>query len=318
MYTEGNPASLRKPSGVKAQACKVFSIREKGGKYGDASGNFLIPLLMAAMAVAVTVVAITAAVAITAGLAIYTAMAAVANYAMTAGAMAQTAAIATAAFAANAAIAAFKFAMLVNPFGTVGAGIGFAAGAANTGTLKGALAGAEIGFKVGTVIKVAVYIVAGGWYMGTIAGAIAQGMGFAVGSFGSYAVGFTMSGLYGEFAKAIGRNIGGHWVPKEKSLANSFNKHGYNKKAAYRGEAAADFLNNVGSISSSINSLVGWNGLDDPSIINLEQDFRSPYLTDRIAEVIIRAPIESAMWSGIYGSIQNFGVARDKFDGQVK
>lgn len=63
---------------------------------------------------------------------------------------------------------------------------------------------------------------------------------------------FTISGLYGEFAKAIGRNIGGHWVPKEKSLANSFNKHGYNKRAAARGEAAGDFLNTSGSFAGSM------------------------------------------------------------------
>ena len=275
MYTEGNPV-----------------------RYGDASGNFLIPLLMAAMATVVAAVAVAAVVTVAATIAVTMA---VINTVMTASAMAQTAAIATAAFAANAVMAAVRFAVFVDALGVVGAGAGFVLGGLSTGTLQGALHGMEIGFKIGTVITITAWVVYGAWSIGAVAGPLAEGLGISGvigGVAGGILVGIPVGGLWGELVKGIGREAGGHLDP-------SHNGFKYNKKSAYRGEAAADFLNNVSSITSSINSLVGWDGFDNPVAIDLE-DCRSPYLTDRIAEVIIRAPLESAIWGGIYGSLQNF------------
>jgi len=153
MYTEGNPV-----------------------RYGDASGNFLGPLLYSAMAVAVGA---TIGLAVTAAAATLAVTMAVVNTAAAVAATVQTLTIATATYMATLATAAVQWAMMVNPFGTVGAGIGFMAGAANHGTLKGALAGAEIGFKIGTAIWAVAAAVYCGWTILLQGANLAAQVGFA-------------------------------------------------------------------------------------------------------------------------------------------
>ncbi|HRG76336.1 MAG TPA: RHS repeat-associated core domain-containing protein [Leptospiraceae bacterium] len=240
MYTEGNPV-----------------------RYGDTTGNFLGPLLYAGFHFAVcsaAAIAIgSAAVAVGATIAIGMA---VVNTLATTAAMAQTAAIATATFLATTLVAAVRFALFVNALGTIGAGIGFVAGGLDTGTLQGALAGAEIGFKIGTAIQIAVNIAVGGYYLsGTLApgesvmakggfaetwtnsifskifspGVIAADALYLV-SIGKFILEVAIISIYGQIVKAVGREAGGHLNPENKGF-------GYDRDSAYRGEAAAGFIN---------------------------------------------------------------------------
>ncbi|HMW07764.1 MAG TPA: RHS repeat-associated core domain-containing protein [Leptospiraceae bacterium] len=295
MYTEGNPV-----------------------RYGDASGNFLVPLLMAAYAVAVTAIAITAAVTIAAGLAVYTAMAAVANYAMTAGAMAQTATIATAAFAASAVVAAVRFAVFVDALGVVGAGVGFVHGYYATGTLKGALAGAELGFKIGTAITIAAWVVVGAFVIGAyVGGAIEAGIAFlglhpAIAWILTYTLNFTIGRLFGELAKSLGRNIGGHWVPINTSN-NPYQrqiqqKHGYNERGAYRGQAAGDFLSSSSSLAGGLWDATTFGNdciLNGPTYHSFDRmgaeivGSGSFYFTEKIMGTIFQNTFDSTAWAAL-------------------
>jgi len=112
------------------------------------------------------------------------------------------------------------------------------------------------------------------------------------------------SGLYGEFAKAIGRNIGGHWVPKEKSLANSFNKHGYNKKAAKTGEGIADGLSIAGSTASAINGMAT-EGVDG---------FLS---SDKLLTEEGLARINQIHWVPRYFTFSTFQIGKTLFEGEI-
>ena len=206
MYTEGNPV-----------------------RYGDASGNVWGALLYAgfqfvvgsAAAIAIGSAAIGAGAALAAaGAAIAVGMAA-ANTAAVVAATVQTLTIATATYMATLATTAIQWAMMVNPFGTVGAGIGFMAGGLDTGTLQGALAGAEIGFKIGTIIQISVYIVAGGIELLAVTGTwapLAKGLGGAMigGTTGYFAGGLSgvfETGVWNDRAARagayLGANIGG-------------------------------------------------------------------------------------------------------------
>ncbi len=275
MYTEGNPV-----------------------RYGDASGNFLIPLLMAAMATAVAAVAVAAVVTVAATIAVTMA---VINTVMTASAMAQTAAIATAAFAASAVMAAVRFAIFVDALGVVGAGVGFVAGGFNGNgkwRLEGALDGAEVGFKIGTVVTITAWVVYGAWSIGAVAGPLATGLGIG-GTIGTYVVGFTIGGLWGELVKGIGREAGGHLDPGN----NGFK---YNKKSAYRGQAVADFLNTSSSLASSLWSSTGF--LDECSVNETYShsidrmgaeivNTNTIYFTENIFLPIFQNVAEGAVWS---------------------
>ncbi|HMW07760.1 MAG TPA: RHS repeat-associated core domain-containing protein, partial [Leptospiraceae bacterium] len=226
MYTEGNPV-----------------------RYGDASGNFLGPLLYAGFQFAVgsaAAIAIgSAAVAVGATIAVGLA---VVNMAMTAAAVAQTAAIATATFLATTLVAAVRFALFVNALGTIGAGLGFVAGGIETGTLQGALAGAEIGFKIGTAIQIAVNIAVGSWYFGgfvktiveqtftKLSGSFIASNPYFLTSLSKLLIRSAIMGIYGQIVKGIGREAGGHLNPNSKGFR-------YDRDSAYRGESAASFVN---------------------------------------------------------------------------
>ncbi len=295
MYTEGNPV-----------------------RYGDASGNFLIPLLMAAFAQAMTFAAAAYAVASAtaiAATAISTATAIAASYGFSAGMSASAIAQTMGTYLANAAIGAVRFAAFVDALGVVGAGVGFVyGGIASHGSLQGALHGMEVGFKIGTGIQIAVDIVVGSWFFGEWLWGAEPGMPASLtGSQGllgnvitnwalKYIVNFTISGLYGELVKGIGREAGGHLDP-------SHNGFKYNKESAYRGQAAADFLSTSTQLSKSLwdtNSFVdecsinNYHSLDamGSEIVNTE----TIYFTEKIFMPIFQSIAEGAVWSQIGNS----------------
>lgn len=282
MYTEGNPL-----------------------RYGDASGNFLGPLLYSMFAQAMTYAA--AAYAISS----YTAI--VSTYAAFSAINTLSTMMTIGSYIASAAVGAVRFAAFYNALGVVGAGVGFVVGGvASGGNLQGALAGAEIGFKIGTGMTIAAGIVVGAAYIG---GMSMLGMSFAQGigalattlALGNaviaaalgYILTFTIGSLFGEIAKAIGRNAGGHLDPRNKGFK-------YDKGSAAQGEAAGDFLNTAGSLGGSLWSSTGF--LDECSVNetyshSLDRmgaeivNTNTLYFTENIFLPIFQNVAEGAVWS---------------------
>jgi len=276
MYVEGNPV-----------------------RWGDDSGNFLVPLLYSAMAFAVGTVA-----AIAIGGTIAVAMA-VANTVMATAAIAQTAAIATATFVANAAIVAVQTAIFVNALGFVGGGVGFISEGIKTKSLQGALGGAEVGFKIGSGVTIAAWIAVGAFIIGAYVGAaIATGIAFlglnaTVAMLLGYAMTFTIGGLYGELAKAVGRNAGGHLGPHNKGFK-------YDKRSAAHGEAAGDFLSTSGSLAGGLWDATGFLdecAVDETYYHSFDKmgaeivNTNTLYFTEKIFIPIFQSVAEGAVWS---------------------
>jgi RHS repeat-associated protein len=286
MYTEGNPV-----------------------RYGDASGNFLGPLLYSMFAQAMTYAA--AAYAISS----YTAI--VSTFAAFSAINTLSTMMTIGSYIASAAVGAVRFAAFYNALGVVGAGVGFVVGGvASGGNLQGALAGAEIGFKIGTGMTIAAGIVVGAAYIG---GMSMLGMSFAQGigalattlALGNaviaaalgYILTFTIGGLYGELAKAIGRNAGGVLDPSHKGFK-------YNRKSAYRGEAAGDFINTSGQLGGGLWDATKfttpgpirheYHSLDEMGAEIVGQN--SFYFTENILGTIFKSTVENAVWAEMINS----------------
>jgi hypothetical protein len=185
-YVNGNPINHRDPSG---NFWAIAAIQ----------GIVTTMAALAAVAIAVTFVAVCYIAYTAAAIALYATIAAVAV-----GIFALAAGIQVGMAMAAVGTAVVQMAAFVDALGVVGGGLGFAAGGISTGTMEGALTGAEVGFKIGTGIQLAIDIAVAAWFVG---GAIIDGLQYIYGNLSEFFV-----EMFKRYIEPIVKAIGEYWT----------------------------------------------------------------------------------------------------------